>query len=360
MSGENRRRTGWPSIFVVALMVGLIAAAVVAVWPGGHGTPTVTDVAANNKAVAAPKPAVDAAKHALGRHVGLGNDYATPAQLRADDAAASPRAPRITGPIPLAAPHQRGCVTRSNTANFSYRNGVRPSIGVEHLTVSRNIANSWDDVNGVWIFLNRPSTQASANYIVDAEAKCVYAISESYKAWAQANLNSASACAIEQINTGSEATYGGVAGLRQNARIVHDCFHRWHIPLRRAAVIGGVVVRSGLIDHYHLGIAGGGHVDIHAFGPGCRLLPTAPGTNAYASVTWGCVDTILAMARALDRPPITADQRQRCQELNRIRTYARKNAWTPMLVRRANAIKRGEARNHLACRFGPPGRLTRS
>jgi hypothetical protein len=273
-------------LLVAALVVLVGAGVTIAVTVDSSGKPTVTITTANGKKVEAPVEAV-ASAGGVGAERGDGN-----AGTQRSSDRANPDGPVVSGPPPAAAPFQRGCLTRSNTRNFSYRNGTRPSLVVAHLTVSANRAG-WSDVNGVAVFLNAGSTQASANYIIDAENHCAYTVAETLKAWAQANFNSATACSIEQINTGNESRYGATR-LRQLARVVSDCARRWHIPLRRAKVSGCSVVRAGVIDHYHLGSCGGGHFGVHNFGTGCRNR--GPSAN-----TWRCVDFIVNRAKAARR-----------------------------------------------------------
>lgn len=335
--------------FVRALVAVLLAVAAgvtvtVTVDTGGGpppGPPVVTGPTQQGP-ITAPAPAVEDAKtHA--EDVGLGHETITPRDELHNDREASPRAPRIVGPPPAATPRQAGCVTRENTHNFSYRNGVRPSLAVPHLTVSRNLPG-WADVNGVAIFLNRPATQASANYIIDAEGHCLYTVGETSKAWTQGNFNSASACSFEVVNTGGEATYAGTAGLDKLARVLHDCAHRWGIPLRRGEVSGSRVVRSGVVDHFHLGAAGGGHVDIRRFGAGCRL------SSAPVVDTWLCVDLIVARARALDGPRVSVRARAQCRELNGLRKAGRRGS------DRARLLKRNLVSHGYVCRAGRGGR----
>lgn len=348
------RKRIWSAALLAAVMVlsGMTIALVTQDDGNGHKSTTITVTAANNKKVpVTPRALAQAAGPDAER--GLSGD-GNASQQRSSDKA-NPDGPKVTGPIPLASPYQRGCLTRSNSVNFSYRNGTRPSIIVIHLTVSPNVVG-WSDVNGVWGFLNRGSTQASANYIIDAEGHCIYAVPESDKAWAQVSYNSASACAIEVINTGNEPTYAGTAGLDKLATVVHDCAARWHIPLQRAVVSGGRVIKPGLSDHFHLGLAGGGHVDIHNFGAGCRNA--GPGAD-----TWACVDLVLAKARG---GPITAGQRARCTELNTLRRrslayhrhYRRPggHALTKRERARAAKIRAGFHKHGVLCRVGAPGK----
>lgn len=339
---------------ILAALAAFAGALAAIVDDNGHGTSsTVTVTSANNKQVAIPRKALAAAAASdLGHHTHLGSDDASAQDLAADDRAASPFAPRVDGPPPAAAPHQAGCLTRSNTVNFSYRNGTRPALVVLHLTVSPNSAG-WGDVNGVWGFLDRSATQASANYIEDSEGHCVLAIAETLKAWAQANYNSATACSIEVINTGSEATYVGPPGgpgERQLARVVHDCADRWGIPLRRAIVSGGRVVRSGVIDHYHLGAAGGGHFDIHQFGSSSCARASS------SADTWPCVDHLIAAAKAVGGKPISAAARKRCTELNTLRRAARRRHLSPTERSRWGALRSTLRRHGYRCVVGPPGK----
>lgn len=291
----------------VTHIVSLVVAALVAIGgvsfalttdestgPDGHKITkhsiTITARNAKGDPVQVTAPAAQVAQAADGHaEAGLNHDNATPAQLQQDDRAASPLAPSITGPVPLASANQPGCLTRQINHNYSYRNGVRPSLIVPHLTVSPNTAGT-GDVFSIDAFFDRPATQASSNYVIDSEGNCLLMVPESLKAWAQANYNGATACSIEVINTGNEARYAGTAGMNKIAKVIHDCAARWNIPLRRGAVSGGSVVRSGVIDHFHLGPAGGGHFDVHNFGAGC--VNGGPGAD-----TWKCVDTLIALAQ---------------------------------------------------------------
>lgn len=341
---------------LAALVVALLAVGLTLTitLPGHdeHGKPTpatVTITTKNGVKVVAPVAQVQQAASGAAEE-GLGHDTATPDDLNQDDRAANPLAPQIVGPVPLAAPHQDGCVTATIRHNFSFRNGVRPSLVVLHLTVSPNVHGS-GDVNSIVVFFDRPATQASSNYVIDAEGNCRLMVPESEKAWAQANFNSATACSLEVINTGGEATYAGTTGLGKIARVVHDCAHRWGIPLRRGAVSGGSVARSGVIDHFHLGAAGGGHFDVHGFGAGCRQ-------QGAGADTWLCVDTVIAAAKALDGPavkPVSAHARKVCQELNGLR---RVHPRSSVQATRARKLKQALAKRYV-CSPGPPGRIRR-
>jgi hypothetical protein len=335
---------------VAALVVVVVVVAIVAAGGDGGGKAGSDEIvamtSANNKVVEAPASSVAEAESGA-QDENLANEHPSLADLRASDRAASPDAPRIDGPVPAASPFQPGCLTRSNTTNFSYRNGVRPSLIVLHLTVSPN-RPGWDDINGVAIFLNRSATQASSNYIIDNEGHCIYTVGEVYKAWTQANYNSFSACSFEVQNTGNEPTFAGSAGLAKLGLVIRDCAGRWGIPLRRAAVSGGRVLRSGVIDHFHLGAAGGGHTDIHNFGEGCN-------NRGASSDTWACVDAAIAAATT-GGTPISEAARRQCKELNTLRRMARKRTLEEFEQERRVRLK-GNLRSHgYRCKVGPPGK----
>jgi len=199
------------------------------------------------------------------------------AQQKAINTSQTAAANTTTGPdvIPenttLAAPHQRGCLTRS-VRNYSSRNGGRPALLVAHFTVSPN-RPGWSDVDAVVGLFNNPRAQASSNYVVDNEGHCKYIVPETQKAWTQAFFNPWS-ISIEQINTGHEPTYAGVRGLRKIGLIFSDAGKRWGIPLRAGRVGNCRVLRSGIVQHKQLGGCGGGHVDIAPY-PVSRIVTAA-------------------------------------------------------------------------------------
>lgn len=303
----------------------------------GDGKPdTVTVHTRNNKVVEAPAPAVDQVADAPDAHTGLGAQVDSTPTADSSSNEANPDGPAINGPVPLAAPHQDGCLTRTIPANWSYRNGTRPSLIVLHYTVSPN-RPGWDDVNSIVAFFSRSATQASSNYVIDNEGHCVLMVPESEKAWAQAGLNSATACSIEVVNTGSESSYigpDGGAGQRMLAKVVHDCAARWSIPLRRGATSGCLVTRAGVVDHATLGACGGGHVDI----------------GKYRGID---IDKTIRNAAGPTYPPITAKQRANCRKLNTIRRAGHGKS------KRAKAIRDGEKTHHLRCVNSRPGKLLR-
>jgi hypothetical protein len=329
---------------IAALLASVVV--VITITPGDDGKPHATiTVKTRNQAgqvrnVVAPKvqPVADR---------GL-RDRTEPPAVKRSSNRANPDGPRIAGPVPLASAHQDGCLTRAIPVNYSYRSGVKPSLIVLHYTVSPNVPG-WNDVNSIVAFFSRSSTQASSNYVIDNEGHCVLMVPESEKAWAQANYNSATACSIEVINTGSEATYigpDGGPGQAKLAKVVHDCAARWHIPLRRGAVSGCSVTKAGVVDHATLGSCGGGHFDIGKF----RDVD---------------IDKTIRNAGHGSKP-ISAGQRKRCAELNTFRRHSRAyhrkyhlKPVPPLSAKdhaRAKAILAGERRRGVVCKVGPPGK----
>jgi hypothetical protein len=106
-----------------------------------------------------------------------------------------------------------------------------------------------------------------------------------------------------------------------------------------------------VIDHFHLGAAGGGHFDIHNFGAGCR-------NQGAGADTWKCIDLIIAKAKALDGPPVkpvSAHARKLCQELNGLR---RVHPRSSSQGARAQRLKKALAKRYV-CTAGPPGKIRR-
>ena len=228
---------------------------------------------------------------------------------------------------PLAAPSQRGCVSRF-VQNYSSRRGVRPRIFVLHYTVSPN-RPGWGDVNAVVSLFDTASFQASSNYVVDNEGNCAYIVRESDKAWTQAGFNPL-AISVEVINTGSEATYAGTKGLAKLGLIVSDATKRWGIPLQRGATSGCTVTRPGIVDHASLGDCGGNHGDIRPY----------------------LVDQVISAALvARGRSNVTSVDRVTCRKLNWWRSHGR-----PAGLPERRAVKRRKAlasRGVVCFRRGP-------
>lgn len=154
----------------------------------------------------------------------------------------------------------RGCVTDFNQHNFSARPpGVRAQLIVGHWTASRNLPG-WADVNGNKAWLDRPATRASANFIIDAEGNCAYAVPIDLEAWTQARGNPY-AVSIEYVDTGTE---GGLSAqsTAKGGLVAGQVARRLGIPIRAGASSNCTPTRSGFVDHKSFGPCGGGHPDL--------------------------------------------------------------------------------------------------
>jgi hypothetical protein len=129
--------------------------------------------------------------------------------------------------------------------------------------VSRNVAGT-SDVNAIWNYFNRDATDASSNYIIDAEGNCIYAVPESAKAWTQGAMNPYS-ISIEFIGTGAASDWTNAA-LAKGAQVFASAAKRWGIPARWGSAPSCTVLRSGILDHDALG-CGNTHTDVGPYFP---------------------------------------------------------------------------------------------
>lgn len=198
--------------------------------------------------VTAPTPLVTAARKGLAGHAGS----AEPGVVRGDSIS------------PLAAPRQRGCVTRL-VGNFSSRHGITPTQIWEHYTVSRNVVGT-ADVNAIVNLFDNPRFMASSHYVHDAEGNCALIVREVDKAWTQASANP-HAISIENIAFGDEPAMIAGAPLRKLGRLHADIAMRWKIPLVRGSVDTRTCapLRAGVVQHADGGPCAGGHHDIKPF-----------------------------------------------------------------------------------------------
>lgn len=150
-------------------------------------------------------------------------------------------------------------VVRQRSPNQSSRNGVRPRLIVLHSTEGSNVPGSSADLRGCSAFLCRPSIEASSHVIVDGDGHSARLVADESKAWTQAAFNPF-CLSIEQIgHAGSE--HWTRDEIRESARWIAHWSKKFAIPIRRGAVAGAFVTRSGVVTHKALGLLGGGHVD---------------------------------------------------------------------------------------------------
>lgn len=192
-----------------------------------------------------------------------------------------------------------GCRT-SFVRNQSSRRGVRPTLQVDHYTVSPNVTG-WADVNAVVALFDRSSSQASSHFVIDAEGHCAYIVPIEAKSWTEAAGNSFSV-GYEIIATGRERVYLPPAGLRKLAAVQKEVARRIGIPMRLGAVSSCSPTRSGIVQHKDFGICGGGHVDISPFSIG---------------------SVVQATIALVGGKPVTAANRRTCAKVNAWRRAGR-------------------------------------
>ncbi len=244
----------------------------------------------NDKAIVVPQAAVDQAADALSGdvpastpldsddadHTGLIDETpaAAPAVDLANNASAQRENRATTEALPTAG--ASGGVPGCKTAfvrNQSSRRGVRPTVQVLHYTVSPN-RPGWSDVDGITAFFNRSSSQASSNFVIDAEGNCAYIVPIEAKAWTQGGGNPW-AVSYEIIATGKESIYLGTAGFAKLRSVMQWVSDRTGIPMRAGRISGCSPSRSGIVQHADGGTCWGGHHDIGPFGFAAVLAKVA-------------------------------------------------------------------------------------
>ena len=135
---------------------------------------------------------------------------------------------------------------------------VHPTLIVIHATAGHNRPGVVDLVSlGRWF--SDPSSEVSCHVATDNEGNSARFVRDGDKAWHVGAFNRL-ARGIEQVlpGDGSEVTR---AMYRETARWVALWSRQSHIPIRKGAVEGLIVTRSGVVRHSELGVAGGGHRD---------------------------------------------------------------------------------------------------
>lgn len=156
--------------------------------------------------------------------------------------------------------------------NRSSRGGVRPSLIVLHTTEGSNRAGL-EDLRGLGSWFDNPAASASSTVANDAEGHNARYCRDEDKPWTQARYNAVS-LSIEQIGFASQRFWPD-AQLRSTARWIAHWSKKHGIPIRRGAVSGGAVTRSGVVQHSELGALGGGHHDCGPNYPLARVLELA-------------------------------------------------------------------------------------
>lgn len=189
-----------------------------------------------------------------------------PFDQAAELAAKNNAVPALT-PMTLATPEPSMGVQL--VRNYSSRNGRRPVLLVVHDTESPNAAGT-QDLKAIAAWFNNPSSQASSNYVTDADGNTLELVPETAKAWTQSWFNGW-AISDELIGYASQRSWPD-AQLRAVARVFAAAAARWGIPVQRGAVSGCSITRPGIVQHSDLGACGGGHHDAGASFPVARFV----------------------------------------------------------------------------------------
>jgi N-acetyl-anhydromuramyl-L-alanine amidase AmpD len=147
---------------------------------------------------------------------------------------------------------------RMLSPNCSSRGGATPTLIVIHATVSHN-RKGLADLKAIGAWFGTPRSQASSHVCTDNEGNSARYVRDADKAWHCAAFNRLS-LGIEQIlmADGTELTQDLY---RETARWVARWSKQYGIPIRKGAVNGTTVVKTGVVRHSELGSAGGGHAD---------------------------------------------------------------------------------------------------
>lgn len=149
-------------------------------------------------------------------------------------------------------------VIRQSSPNVSSRStGI--SLIVLHSTESSNVPDSATDLAGVAGWFASRASAVSAHVITDADGHSARCVPDMVKAWACQDFNSPS-LNIEQIGRAAQPRWDRQEWL-ETARWIAQWSHEHRIPIRVGDVSGESVMRSGIVTHKMLGLAGGGHVD---------------------------------------------------------------------------------------------------
>jgi|GEM_PF-2004008 len=152
---------------------------------------------------------------------------------------------------------------KHNVRNQSSRDGKRPRLIVLHTTEGHNRPGV-GDLSDLANFFDRADVEASSHVANDAEGHDARMVPDDRKAWTQSSFNPV-CLSIEQIGFAStkRAEWAKQASrqLYNTAGWIAYWSGKHDIPIRRGIGVAGAAVRSGVVSHAQLGIAGGGHVD---------------------------------------------------------------------------------------------------
>jgi hypothetical protein len=171
---------------------------------------------------------------------------------------------------------------RKIVRNQSSRNGQRILLMVIHSTEGTN-APGVSDLVALGGWFDNAASHVSSHGAVDAAGNSARYVEDDRKAWTCAAFNGRSLNLeiIAKAAFSREWWLSHRRGLREAARWLALWNKRHGVPLRKGAVSGRVVTRTGIVRHSELGAAGGGHRDP---GPGFPLAYVLEKARYYRSL----------------------------------------------------------------------------
>lgn len=147
---------------------------------------------------------------------------------------------------------------RRASPNRSSRGGARQTLFVVHATAGHNRPGV-SDLTGLGGWFAQRSSEVSSHSASDNEGNSAVFVPMGSKAWHCAAYNRMS-YGHEQVipGNGREVT---TALVKETARWIAWWSIHTGVPIRKARVRSGRVLRTGVIRHSELGALGGGHAD---------------------------------------------------------------------------------------------------
>jgi N-acetyl-anhydromuramyl-L-alanine amidase AmpD len=163
-------------------------------------------------------------------------------------------------------------VISHEVVNQSDRDGAKIKLLVLHSTESHNRPGN-SDLAAIAAYFDQSAVQASSHVVIDADGNSARCVSDDRKAWTCAGFNSWS-LNIEQIGIAAEGDWPKPE-LDECARWLARWSIKHDVPLRRGAVSGSAITKSGVVTHSQLGAVGGGHSDPGSAYPVSKVIARA-------------------------------------------------------------------------------------
>lgn len=147
--------------------------------------------------------------------------------------------------------------------NRSSREGTKPNLIGVHTTEGANRPGITDLV-GLGVWFDNPAAEASSTISIDGAGNDARFCRDEDKPWTQAAVNrwTLSMELVGFASTTRDQWFEEHPHQLATAAVwIAYWSIKWDIPIRRGVAPAGVPLRSGVVSHKQLGIAGGGHVD---------------------------------------------------------------------------------------------------